>query len=125
MQEILFKEESYLLQGAVFEVYKEMGNGFLEAVYQECLEREFSLRKIPFDSQKTLSLMYKGEPLKQTYKPDFICFDAIIVELKGVSAIAKEHQAQVLNYLKATDLKLGLIVNFGAYPKVEIKRIVL
>jgi len=125
MQDILFKEESYLIQGAVFEVYKEMGNGFLEAVYQECLEKEFTLRKIPFDSQKTLSLMYKGEPLKQTYKPDFICFDTIIVELKGVSAIAKEHQAQVLNYLKATGLRLGLIINFGAYPKVEIKRIVL
>ena len=125
MQEILFKEESYLIQGAIFEVYKEMGNGFLEAVYQECLEAELEFRKIPFVSQQTLALQYKGKILKQTYKPDLICFEKIIVELKGVSAIAKEHQAQVLNYLKATGLKLGLIVNFGAYPKVEIKRIVL
>jgi len=125
MSNIIYKEESYLIQGAIFEVYKEMGNGYLEAVYQECLEIEFETKNISFVSQPMLKLKYKKWNLKKSYKPDFICFDKIIVELKGVRIITKEHQAQVLNYLKATELKLGLIVNFGAYPKVEIKRIVL
>jgi len=102
-----------------------MGNGFLEAVYQECLERELLKQKIPFVAQPLLKLMYKGETLQQTYKPDIICFDKIIVELKGLKSITNEHHAQVLNYLKATKLKLGLIANFGAFPKAEIKRIVL
>ncbi len=125
MVDIIYKNESYKIQGAIFEVYKEMGNGFLEAVYQECLERELLKQGIPFVAQPLLKLMYKGSELQQTYKPDIICFDKIILELKGVKLIANEHHAQVLNYLKATRLKLGLIVNFGAHPKVEIKRIVL
>jgi len=125
MADIIYKSESYKIQGAIFEVYKEMGNGFLEAVYQECLERELLKQKIPFVAQPLLKLMYKGETLQQTYKPDIICFDKIIVELKGLKSITNEHHAQVLNYLKATKLKLGLIANFGAFPKAEIKRIVL
>ena len=125
MADIIYKSESYKIQGAIFEVYKEMGNGFLEAVYQECLERELLKQKIPFVAQPLLKLIYKGETLQQTYKPDIICFDKIIVELKGVKSIRNEHHAQVLNYLKATKLKLGLIANFGAFPKAEIKRIVL
>ncbi|MDA3860231.1 MAG: GxxExxY protein [Melioribacteraceae bacterium] len=125
MNDIIYKEESYLIQGAIYEVYREMGNGYLEAVYQECLEIEFENKNIPYLSQPMLKLKYKNRELKKSYKPDLICFNKIIVELKGVKLIAKEHQAQVLNYLKATELKLGLIVNFGAYPKVEIKRIVL
>ena len=125
MADIIYKSESYKIQGAIFEVYKEMGNGFLEAVYQECLERELLKQQIPFVAQPLLKLMYKGETLQQTYKPDIICFDKIIVELKGVKSITNEHHAQVLNYLKATKLKLGLIANFGAFPKAEIKRIVL
>ena len=125
MADIIYKSESYKIQGAIFEVYKEMGNGFLEAVYQECLERELLKQKIPFVAQPLLKLMYKGETLQHTYKPDIICFDKIIVELKGVKSIRNEHHAQVLNYLKATKLRLGLIANFGAFPKAEIKRIVL
>ena len=125
MNNIIYKEESYLIQGAIFEVYKEMGNGYLEAVYQQCLEIEFENREIPFISQPILKLKYKNRELSKSYKPDLICFNKIIIELKGVKTIANEHQAQVLNYLKATELSLGLIVNFGAYPKVEIKRIVL
>ncbi len=125
MSEMMYKEECYLIQGAVFEVYKEMGSGFLEAVYQECLQKEFKNVGIPFIAQKELAIRYKGELLSQYYKPDFICYDKIIVELKGISAIKKEHHAQVINYLKATNLKLGLLVNFGAYPKAEIMRIVL
>ena len=78
-----------------------MGCGFLEAVYQECLEKELNSRGIPFESQKEIELQYKGDPLTQKYKPDFICFDVIIVELKAVKEIANEHRAQVMNYLKA------------------------
>ncbi len=125
MEEIIYKDESYKIQGAVFEVYKEMGNGFLEAVYQECLEKEFSKQKIPHLIQPILEIDYKGEKLKQFYKPDFICFNKIIIELKGVKLISKQHHAQLINYLKATNLKLGYLVNFGASPRVEIKRIVL
>lgn len=122
---ILYKDECYQIQGAVFEVYREMGCGFLEAVYQECLERELKLRNIPFLAQPTLKLEYKSEPLCQTYKPDLICFDSIIVELKAISATSTENQAQVLNYLKATGMRLGLLVNFGCYPKATVERLVL
>ena len=121
----LFEEETYAIRGAVFEVYREMGCGFLEAVYQECLEKEFVLRNIPFVSQKDLTLSYKGQALKQTYKPDFICYGKIIVEIKALSATTGEHKAHVLNYLKATREKLGLLVNFGCYPKATIERFVL
>jgi GxxExxY protein len=122
---ILYKDECYQIQGAVFEVYREMGCGFLEAVYQECLERELKLRNIPFMAQSVLKLEYKGEALTQIYKPDLICFDSIIVELKAISATSGEHQAQVLNYLKATGMRLGLLVNFGCYPKATVERLVL
>ena len=122
---ILYRDECYHIQGAVFEVYREMGCGFLEAVYQECLERELKRRNIPFVAQPILNLVYKGELLTQTYKLDLICFDSIIVELKAVSVISGEHQAQVLNYLKATGKKLGLLVNFGCYPKASVNRLVL
>ena len=122
---ILYKNECYQIQGAVFEVYREMGCGFLEAVYQECLERELKLRNIPFVSHPALQLEYKREVLVQIYKPDLICFDSIIVELKALSATNGEHQAQVLNYLKATGKKLGLLVNFGCYPKATVERLVL
>ena len=121
-EKILFPEECYAIQGAIFDVYREMGCGFLEAVYQECLEHELILRKIPFESQKVLALTYKGSALTQTYKPDLICYGKIIVELKAVKEVVSEHQAQLLNYLKATGMHLGLLVNFGAHPKVEIIR---
>ena len=102
-----------------------MGSGFLEAVYQECLEKEFTLRKIPFNSQVDIHLSYKDIPLNQTYRADFICFDSILIEIKAVSQILDVHRAQVLNYLEASNLKLGLLVNFSSFPKVEIERIVL
>jgi GxxExxY protein len=121
---ILFKDESYAIQGAIFEVYREMGCGFLESVYQECLEKELSVRGIPFETQKELRLHYKGEPLRQSFKPDLICYGKIIVELKAVRELAPEHAAQVLNYLKATGMTLGLLVNFGSRPKVTIERYV-
>lgn len=124
-EKILFKEEVYAIQEAIFEAYREMGCGFLEAVYQECLEKELRLRNIPFVSQKELNLTYKGQLLEQRYRPDLICFDKIIVELKAVSELTNEHKAQLFNYLKASNLRLGLLVNFGHYPKAQIERIIL
>ncbi len=121
---VIYKEESYRIIGACFEVYNDKGCGFLEGVYQECLKIELGLQDIPFMEQKELALEYKGKRLRQTYKPDFICFDKIIVELKAVSKLTDEHRAQVHNYLKATGMKLGLLVNFGHYPKLEYERIV-
>jgi len=122
--DIIYKNESYLIIGACFEVYHEKGCGFLESVYQECLEIELGLQKIPFTSQASLSIEYKGKPLKHRYVPDFICFDKIILEIKAVSGLMAEHKAQVHNYLKATGYKLGLLINFGHYPKLEYERIV-
>ena len=121
---IIFREESYQIQGAIFEVYKEIGTGFLEAVYQECLKREFTLRNIPFSSQQDLEIIYKGEVLPLTYRPDFICFDKIIIELKAVKGLTDEHRAQLHNYLKISGYKLGFLVNFCHYPKAEVERIV-
>ena len=122
---ILYKEESYAIIGACFNVYKEMGSGFLEAVYQECLEIEFSFQEIPYETQKNLQLTYRGRILKQTYKPDFFCYNKIIVEIKALSEIVDEHRAQILNYLNGSGFKLGLLVNFGHHPKLEYERFVL
>jgi GxxExxY protein len=122
--ELIYREESYAIMGACFEVYKEKGPGFLEAVYQECLALEFDLKKIPAVGQPKLKLAYKGVELKQTYEPDFICFGKIVVELKAVSQLADEHRAQLHNYLKATGHKLGLLVNFGHFPQLEYERVV-
>jgi len=121
---LIYEEETYKINGACFEVYREKGCGFVEPVYQECMEIELRLRGIPFVAQKRLALEYKGTPLKSTYEPDLICFDLIVVELKAVTELIDEHRAQLQNYLKATGLKVGLLVNFGHYPKVEIERIV-
>jgi GxxExxY protein len=125
MNDIIYREESYKIMGACFEVYKEKGCGFLESVYHECLEMELADQHIPFVAQNKLQLTYKGRPLKQTYEPDFACFDKIILEIKAVSKLTDEHRAQVHNYLRATGHRLGLLVNFGHYPKVESERIAL
>jgi GxxExxY protein len=122
--DVLFKQESYQIVGACFEVYREKGCGFLEPVYQECLEIELRLRGIPFTAQTPLVLEYKGCPLRSKYTPDFICYDRIVVELKAVVELTDEHRAQVQNYLRATGLKLALLVNFGHYPKAQVERIV-
>ena len=121
---ILYKDECYAINGAIFEVYREMGCGFVESVYPKCLAIEFARRGIPFVAQPELKLGYKEQTLTQVFRPDFICFDAVIVELKAVKAIAPEHLAQVLNYLKATGSQLGLLVNFGAHPKATVQRLV-
>ena len=125
MTKILYKDEVYAIQGAVFDVYREMGCGFLEAVYQACLEKELKFRGNPFEPQKELRLNYKGEVLNLTYKPDLVCYGTIIVELKAAKDIDDIHRAQVFNYLKATGLRLGLLVNFGHYPKATVERIIM
>jgi len=124
MNQLLYEQESYKILGACFEVYNTMGCGFLEAVYQECLEIELELQQIPFKSKAELSLSYKERELKQKYVPDLICYDKIIVELKAVSKIIGEHQAQLINYLNASGKNLGLLINFGFFPKLEYKRFV-
>jgi GxxExxY protein len=121
---LIYEVESYQIIGACFEVYREKGCGLLEPVYQECVEIEMRLRGIPFVAQNPLALEYKGCPLRSKYEPDFICYEKMIVELKAVTELTDEHRAQVQNYLKATRLKLGLLVNFGHYPKIQLERIV-
>ena len=106
------------------EVHRELGCGFLEPVYQEALEIEFVEKGVPHFREKALNLAYKGRPLKKNYVADFVCFDEIIVELKALSSITQDHYAQVLNYLKASGLRLGLLINFGA-KSLEYKRIIL
>lgn len=126
MSELIYKEESYLIMGACFHVYKTMGCGFLESVYQECLVRQLAdeYQGIPFSSQKELMLTYRDKELKQKYKADFICFEKIIIEFKATSELRKEHESQIINYLHATKFKLGILVNFGHQPKLEYKRFV-
>jgi GxxExxY protein len=121
--ELLFKPESYEIVGACFEVYNELGCGFTEPVFQEALEIEFSLRSIPFKAQVDLPLFYKDVPLKHGFRADFLCYESIIVEIKAVSNLAGEHRAQVLNYLHAGRLQLGLLINFGTHPRLEFERI--
>lgn len=122
---ILFKQESYNIIGAAFHVYNQLGFGFLEAVYQECLELEFIKRGIPYDREKELKINYDGIDLRQTYKADFVCYGEIIVELKAVSMLDSSHRAQVYNYLHATGYRLGLLLNFGSGSELERERIVL
>ena len=124
MPEFIHGEETHALLGACFEVYRDKGCGFLKAVFQECLELELIDRKIPFKVQPQLRLEYKGHVLKQSYQPDFVCYDKIVLEIKAVSRLTDEHRAQVHNYLKATGLRVGLLVNFGHYPRAEHERIV-
>ena len=121
---LILGEECFRIQGAVFDVYREMGAGFLESVYQECLERELIRCRIPYESQKEIRLIYRGEALLQTFRADFLCYDQVIIELKAVKEIHPEHKAQILNYLKATGCKVGLLVNFGASPKATVDRFV-
>ena len=124
MQKIVFKEESYKIIGACFEVYKQKGSGFTEPIYQECLAIEFELRGIPFVSQPILELEYKGTTLTQSFRPDFICFEKVILEIKAVDRIIDVHRAQALNYLHSTGKDLVLLINFGAYSRLEHERIV-
>jgi GxxExxY protein len=121
--EFLFKEECYKIIGCAMEVHKILGNGFLEAVYQEALEIEFIKQNVPFLREKEIRIEYKGITLNKKYCADFLCFEEIIVELKALSEMAENNYKQLFNYLKATGLKLGLIINFGT-ESLEYKRII-
>lgn len=120
---MLYKEYTEQIIGAFYEVHNELGCGFLEAVYQEALAFEFELKGIPFEKEKQLRIKYKNRTLNKFYQADFICFDKIIVEVKALSALNSEHEAQLLNYLKATGIKIGLIVNFGE-KSLKYKRMI-
>ena len=110
---LLYKNESYAIIGACMEVHSTLGSGFLESVYQEALALEFDVRGIPYVKEEKLEIYYKDKTLSQYFIADFICYDKIIVELKAVKILDKIHTAQVINYLNATDLELGLLVNFS------------
>jgi GxxExxY protein len=122
---LLFEEETFRVRSAVFEVSRVLGTGFLEAVYQEALAREFETQEVPFVASPALAISYKDRLLSQTYRPDFVCFERIIVELKAIREIAPEHRAQTLNYLKASGLRVGLLGTFGCVPKARVERLVL
>lgn len=122
---LIYKVECYQIMGACFSVYRDKGHGFVEPVYQDCMEIELTHLDIPFDAQRNLVLHYRDQALRHGYVPDLICFGKIIVELKAVKELNDEHRAQLLNYLKATDMKLGLLVNFGHHPALQWERIVL
>lgn len=122
---LVHESETYEILGACFEVYRQKGCGFLESVFQECLEIELQLRGIPTCAQKTVALEYKGVRLRHGYVADFVCFERVLVEIKAVSTLADEHRAQVQNYLHATGLHAGLLINFGHYPRLQHERFVL
>jgi GxxExxY protein len=121
--ELLYKDEIYAIIGAAMDVHNELGAGFLEAVYQEALEHEFSLKNIPARREIPLQIFYKNRLLSKYYVADFVCYEKIVVEVKSVSSLLDEHKAQVINYLKAVRFQLGLLVNFGR-SKLEYKRII-
>jgi len=124
MSEILLKDEVFQIVGAAIEVHRELGCGFLEPVYQEALEIELQTRDIPFSPQEPLTILYKNHSLKKLYIPDFICFGQIIVELKALDRLTGKEESQILNYLKATGLRVGLLLNFGSVGRLEWKRFI-
>jgi len=118
---LIFKEEAYSIVGAAMNVSNILGCGFLEAVYQEALEIELTENNIPFEAQKEIRISYKNKILHKQYIVDFLCYKNIIVEIKAIKKIAEIEEAQLINYLKASKLPLGLIINFGT-PKLDWRR---
>lgn len=121
----LMQQEGYDFMAAVFEVHNELGNGFLEEIYHESLELELTERRIPYISKPRLPVFYKSQMLQKYYEADLIVIGEIIVELKAVKALTNEHDAQLINYLKATRKRVGYLINFGAFPRLQWKRLVL
>jgi GxxExxY protein len=121
--ELIYKDESYDIVGACFAGYRDKGCGFLEPGYHECLEIELEFQRIPFSSKLFQTLQYRGRTLIQTFSPDVICYDKIILDTKAVSELCDENRAQVLNYLSATSFELGLLVNLGHYPGMQYERL--
>ncbi len=124
VDDLYLKEEVYAVIGAAIEVHKELGCGFLEAVYQEAFGIELGERKIPFKADCNLAIQYKGRILQKTYCADFICYEQLVVEIKAMDKLYSRDEAQMLNYLKATRLKVGVLSNFGSHGKLEWKRLV-
>lgn len=116
-------ERTFKIIGAALDVHKELGCGFLEAVYQEALEREFTTQEIPFRSQPVVKIIYKGKPLNKTYQPDFVCYGEVLVEIKALSVLTGAEKSQIINYLKASGLEVGLLINFGS-GSLEHKRFI-
>ena len=116
-------QKTFAVSGAAMEVHSELGCGFLEAVYQEAMEKELAYQEIPYKSQPPVRIKYKGEPLKKKYEPDFLCYDKVIVEIKAMDKLSSNEHAQIINYLKAAKFKVGLLVNFGS-KSLEHKRFV-
>ncbi len=124
MTKLILEDETYAVTGAAIELHRTLGPGFLENVYQEAMQRELTARNIPFESEVPLDINYKGQPLTQQYYADLICFGQIIVELKALNQLSGKEDAQLLNYLKATGLTVGLLFNFGSHGQLERKRLV-
>jgi GxxExxY protein len=124
MADLLYKDEVYAIVGAAMDVYNDLGPGFLENVYQEAMEIEVITRKIPSRAIQEIHIRYKGRPLKKFYIADLICYDKIIVEIKAMDKLALREEGQLLNYLKATGMKVGVLINFGHYPSLEWKRLI-
>lgn len=122
---LLYKNETFQIVGACIAVHSDKGNGYTEPVYQSCMEIELRHLGIPFDSQRNFAITYRDITLNHSYTPDLLCYDKIIVELKAAKSLTEEHRAQVINYLKVTGLKLGLLVNFGSHGRLEWERIIL
>lgn len=125
MSELLLKDEVYRVIGACIEVQREKGPGFDEAIYQECLEIELEAQSIPFVAQPEFPMEYKGRRLKKSFRPDLLCFGELIVELKALERLASREESQLLNYLKSSRKPVGLVINFGSFPKLEWKRMAL
>jgi GxxExxY protein len=125
MTQLVFQEETYAVLGAAIEVHKELGSGFLEGVYQDAMELELADRKVDFEPRKELAVCYKGKPLRKAYEADLVCFGKIIAELKALDRLSGKEEAQILNYLKASGLKVGLLINFGSHGRLEWRRLIL
>ncbi len=121
----MFKEEGYKFMGAAFEVYNQLGYGMAEEVYQQCLEIELRLRGIPFRSKHELRLIYKEHPIETVYKPDLFVFEGIVVELKAVTELTSDHEAQLFNYMRIARQPVGYLINFGRKGELEWKRFIL
>lgn len=121
----MFEDEGYRLMGAAFEVYNQLGYGMAEEIYQQSLEIELSLRGIPFHSKRELDVFYKDKRLDTHYRPDLLVFNAIVVELKAISALVSEHEAQLFNYMRIARQQVGYLLNFGKKGELEWKRFIL
>jgi len=122
--ELIYKDEVFAIIGAAMEVHRELGPGFLEPVYQEAMEIEVAARGIPFEAQKRIQIKYKEHFLSKEYAADMVCYEKILAEFKALDALGSKEEAQVLNYLKATGMKVGVLINFGSHGKLEWKRLV-